>query len=215
MTPNTTPRRLARRAAVALLATALGTSAACSDFLGAENPGAIEVDDLNSIGYVSLLANAPVGAFQDAQDDLTYWNGQFTDELTNRNGLNPFVEEGQIDRRDLYSDMTYIPAFIYSPMQRARFLAEDATTRLTTILGDSASRDLRVARAQAYAGYAYVYLGESFCTTPIDNRSAGGAEPRAPGRPRARPRWPMPRGAAAAAAGAGVAAACAAAARLN
>jgi hypothetical protein len=168
MTHTTTPRRPARRAAAALLAAALGLTAGCSDFLVAENPGAIEADDLNSLGYVSLLANGAIFGFQSAQDDLTYWNGQFTDELVNRNNVNPFVEEGQIDRRELRSDMTYIPAFIYSPMQRARFLAEDAATRLTAILGDSASRDLRVARALAYAGYSYVYLGEAFCETPID-----------------------------------------------
>jgi starch-binding outer membrane protein, SusD/RagB family len=168
MTHTTTTRRHARRAAAALLATALGLTAGCSDFLVADNPGAIEEPDLNEVGYVSLLANAPVFGFQDAFDDVAYWNGQFTDELVNRNAQNPFIEEGQIDRRDLYSDMTYIPAFIYSPMQRARFLAEDAATRLTEILGDSASRELRVARSLAYAGYSYVYLGEAMCVTPID-----------------------------------------------
>ena len=57
----------------------------------------IEVDDLNQVGYVSLLANAPIGALQNSLDDLTYWNGQFVDELVNRNAQNPFVEEGQID----------------------------------------------------------------------------------------------------------------------
>ncbi|HEU4996229.1 MAG TPA: hypothetical protein VFT29_15540, partial [Gemmatimonadaceae bacterium] len=35
-------------------------------------------------------------------------------------------------------------------------------------LADSASRDIRVARALAYAGYSYVYLGEMNCVTPID-----------------------------------------------
>src|SRR5690606_34768913 len=38
----------------------------------------------------------------------------------------------------------------------------------TEILGDTASRDLRVARSLAYAGYSYVYLGEMFCEVPID-----------------------------------------------
>ena len=168
MRTNTPRRRLRRAAAVALAAAAIGTTAACSDFLVAENPGAIEVDDLNQVAYVSLLANAPVGALQNALDDMAYWNGQFTDELVNRNAVNPFIEEGQIDRRELRSDMSYLPVFIYSPMQRARFLAEDATTRLGVILGDSASRDVRVARSQAYAGYAYIYLGETMCTTPIN-----------------------------------------------
>jgi hypothetical protein len=64
--------------------------------------------------------------------------------------------------------MTYITAFMYSPMQRARFLTEDAVRRLTVILGDTVSRDLRVARALAYGGYTYIALGEMMCTTPID-----------------------------------------------
>lgn len=165
MTHHTILRRLARRASAAALAVALGATAGCNDFLVAENPGAIEEGDLNGLGYVSLLANGPIFAFQAAVDDVTYWNGQFTDELVNRA---VFVEEGQIDRRELYSDMSYINAFLYAPLQRARFSGEDAATRLKAILGDSASRDVRVARSLAYAGYSYVYLGEMMCTTPID-----------------------------------------------
>jgi starch-binding outer membrane protein, SusD/RagB family len=147
------------------LALAIAGGTGCSDFLRATNPGAVEEPDVNNVAYISLIANGPIQAFQDAHDDVTYWNGQFVDELFNRA---VFVEEGQIDRRDLYSDMTYINAFLYAPMQRARFLSEDGARRLKEILGDSASRDIRVARSLAYAGYSYVYLGEMMCTTPID-----------------------------------------------
>lgn len=160
--------RLARGASVAILVVTLGSAAGCNDFLAAKNPGAIEATDLNSVGYASLLANAPIFSFQDAHDDVAYWNGQLTDELVNRGNNNPFIEEGQIDRRELYSDMSYINAFMYAPLQRARFLSEDAASRLKTILGDSASRDLRIARSLAYSGYTYVYLGEMMCVTPID-----------------------------------------------
>ena len=97
--------------------------------------------------------------------EITYWNAQLTDELFNRA---VFAEEGDIDRRSLYSDMTYINAFMYAPAQRARFLSDDAAKRLKVILGDSATRDLRVARALAYAGHSYIDLGEMMCTTPID-----------------------------------------------
>jgi hypothetical protein len=165
---NQAALRRVRRRLGAIAAGTILCLAACNDFLVAENPGAIEASDLTTLGYVSLLANAPIFGFQDAHDDVAYWNGQFTDELVNRGNNNPFIEEGQIDRRELYSDMTYINAFMYGPMQRARFLAEDAATRLTGILGDSASRDVRVARSYAYAGYSYVYLGEMMCVTPID-----------------------------------------------
>jgi hypothetical protein len=148
--------------AVGLLAAAV---AACTDFLAAENPSAVEEQNVTDPGHANIIAAGAIGQFQDAQDDVTYWNGQFTDELFNRA---VFVEEGQIDRRELYSDMTYINAFLYAPMQRARFVAEDAARRLKEILGDTASRDLRVARSLAYAGYGYVYLGEMMCATPID-----------------------------------------------
>ncbi len=168
MTHAKTLRRSARRAAAAFLAVTLGASAACNDFLVAENPGAIEAGDLNDLGYLSLLANGPIFAFQAAIDDVLYWNGQFTDELVNRGNVNPFVEEGQIDRRELYSDMTYINAFLYAPLQRARYAGEDAAARLKIILADSAARDVRVARSLAYAGHSYVALGEMMCVTPID-----------------------------------------------
>jgi hypothetical protein len=64
--------------------------------------------------------------------------------------------------------MSYLIAYTYNPLQHARFVGEDAARRLKELLADSASRDLRVARSLAYAGYSYVGLGEMNCTTPID-----------------------------------------------
>ena len=168
MTQYTTASRFVRRVAAVSFALALGSTAACNDFLVAENPGAIEETDLNTPAYVTLVANGPIFAFQAAHDDLAYWNGQMSDEITNRGNFNPFIEEGQIDRRELHSDMSYINAFLYAPIQRARYSAEDAARRLNIILADSAARDLRVARSHAYAGYSYVYLSEMMCVAPID-----------------------------------------------
>jgi SusD/RagB-like outer membrane lipoprotein len=143
----------------------LSGSVSCNEFLVADNPGAVEEPDVNNPAYVTLIANGAVFALQNSLDDVAYWNGQLADEIFNRE---VFIEEGQIDRRELYPEMTYITAFTYSPMQRARFLGEDAAKRLKLVLGDTASRDLRVARSLAYAGMAYVYLGEMNCVTPID-----------------------------------------------
>lgn len=160
-TKNSTLRFLcAGGAALAILG-----AAACTDFLSAENPGAVEEPNVNDVAYVNLIANGPIFGFQTAHTQNTYWNAQFTDELFNRA---VFVEEGQIDRRELFPEMSYINAFMYAPMQRARFLGEDAARRLKVILGDSAARDLRVARSLAYAGHSYIALGEMMCRTPID-----------------------------------------------
>lgn len=161
---NRIPSRV-RGLSLLVMGALTATVAACADFLVAENPGAVEEADVNSPAYIALIANGPIAEFQNAQDDVTYWNGQLVDEIYNRE---VFVEEGQIDRRELYSEMSYITAFMYNPMQRARFVGEDAVRRLTVLLGDSASRDLRIARAHAYAGMSYVYLGEMNCSTPID-----------------------------------------------
>jgi starch-binding outer membrane protein, SusD/RagB family len=158
-------RFFGRAARVMFAAVGIWAAAGCSEFLVARNPGAVEEQNVNDPAYLNLIANGPIYAYQLAHTDVTYWNGQLTDELYNRA---TFAEEGQIDRRDLYPEMTYINAFIYAPLQRARYLGEDAARRLKTILGDSASRDLRVARSLAYAGQAYVELGETMCVTPID-----------------------------------------------
>lgn len=165
MMPKFLHSRRTRLARLGALTVAFCGVAACSDFLVADNPGAVEEPDVNNPSYVNLIANGPIFGFQTAHTQNTYWNAQFTDELYNRA---VFIEEGQIDRRELYSEMSYINAFIYAPMQRARFLGEDAARRLKVILGDSATRDLRVARALAYAGHSYIALGEMMCEVPID-----------------------------------------------
>jgi hypothetical protein len=154
---------LSRWSAVAALAAVF--AAGCNDFLVARNPGAVEETDVNNPAYINLIANGPIFAYQFSHSENTYWNAQLTDELFNRA---VFAEEGDIDRRRMYSDMTYINAFMYGPAQRARFLGDDAVSRLKLILGDTASRDIRVARSLAYAGHSYIDLGEMMCTTPIN-----------------------------------------------
>jgi hypothetical protein len=164
----TQPILRARRAALLRTASAillLAVLPACNDFLTATNPGAVEEPDVNIPQNADILVNGAVGTYQFSHSEITYWNAQLTDELFNRA---VFAEEGDIDRRNLYSDMTYINAFMYGPAQRARYAGDDASARLKTILGDTASRDLRLARSLAYAGHSYIDLGEMMCTTPID-----------------------------------------------
>ena len=143
----------------------LAATAACNEFLTATNPGAVEEKDVNIPANADILAFGAVSTYQFSHSEITYWNAQLTDELFNRA---TFAEEGEIDRRNLFSDMTYINQFMYGPAQRSRYAGDDAATRLKVILGDTASRDLRLARALAYAGHSYIDLGEMMCTTPID-----------------------------------------------
>ena len=156
--------RLHRVAPMAALVVA-GSVAACSDFLVAENPGAIEATDLNDPRYASLIANGVQGEFQPMVGFVTWWNAIFTDELFNRA---VFFEEGLIDRRDIAPENGTYSFFYYGNLHRTRFLAEDGAARLRVILGDTASRDLRLARTLAYGGLTYVYFAEALCEVPID-----------------------------------------------
>ncbi|MGQ0767366.1 MAG: RagB/SusD family nutrient uptake outer membrane protein [Gemmatimonadota bacterium] len=154
-------RRLAGLGATA----AIVALAACNDFLVASNPSAIQEADLTDPAYVNLITNGVVGEFQPMFSNVAWWNGVYTDELYNRA---VFFEEGLIDQRNVTEVNGTYAVFLYGPLHRTRWLADDGVRRMKEILGDSASRDLRVARALAYGGYSYLYLAEMLCNSPID-----------------------------------------------
>jgi len=157
---------LRNRALTALTTLSLATSAlGCNDFLAAENPGAVLVADLDDPRYASLIPNSVIGEFQPMHGNVAWWNAVYTDELYNRA---VFFEEGLIDRREVTDVNGTYSFFIYGPLHRTRFMADDGAARLKRILGDTATRDLRLARVLAYGGYAFVYLGEMMCVSPID-----------------------------------------------
>lgn len=172
MSTMTNTRRARRVLALAFTAIAAVGIVGCNDFLAAENPGAIEETDLNQSQYVNLIANGAVGEFQAMYDDITWWNGVFVDELYNRA---VFAEEPLIDLRDVTPDNGTFASFLYLPLHRARFIADDGVKRMKTIMADSASRDLRLARTLAYGGWSYTMLGEMMCNSPID-----GSTPKTP-----------------------------------
>ncbi|MGQ0540209.1 MAG: hypothetical protein ACT4R6_14805 [Gemmatimonadaceae bacterium] len=154
-------RLLRCSALLTLAAAALG----CDDFLAAENPGAVRVSDLDDPRYASLIPNSVIGEFQPMHGNVAWWNAIYTDELYNRA---VFFEEALIDQRNVTPENGTYSFFIYGPLHRTRFMADDGAARLKRILGDSAGRDIRLARVLAYGGYAYIYLGEMLCQSPID-----------------------------------------------
>jgi hypothetical protein len=146
-----------------ILAVALATG--CTDFLKASNPSAIQADDLANPLYINLMVNGVIGEYQQVIDDLDLRSGVFGDELFNNHG---FFEEREIDKRNVIPENGTYPLVIYVPLQRARFLADSVAGRLKTLLGDSASKDLRVARVLAYAGSSYDLLAENLCSIPVN-----------------------------------------------
>ena len=164
---NTTTM-MRRRFCLTATLSALAATGACNDFLAVDNPSAIQATELTDPRYATLIANGVVGEFQPMLGNVAWWNGVYTDELYNRA---VFFEEGLIDQRNVTENNGTFSFFLYGPLHRTRWLADDGVARLKTILADSASKDLRVARSLAYGGYAYLYLAEMMCVSPID-RSA-------------------------------------------
>lgn len=162
MTYNSRSRRALSLVLGALMAA--GT-AGCNDFLTVQNPGAIEATDVSKPSYASLLVNGTIGRFQPAFSSSDLYSAIFTDELANFHG---FVDNIEIDRRAItYTTNGTYSGLVYGALQQSRFFADTTTGLLKSFLGDTASRDVRVARVLAYAGYSYTLLADQMCAAPI------------------------------------------------
>lgn len=157
---------------VAALITLGGIAAGCTDFLKAENPGAIQEPALSSPDYIQLMVNGVQGEFQRMYPQVTYYNSLWTDELRNH-GV--FFEERLYDRRVVDEINGTHSFFVYAPLQRSVWEADSIRGRLQVLLGDSADKSVRSARVSAYAGYNYILLGEMYCAAPVN-----GSAPKLP-----------------------------------
>jgi hypothetical protein len=170
---------LSRAARVLVLSAAVagsGLLAACNDFLTADNPAAVPVERLSDTTLVDLMANSAIAGIQGAN---YFWyaflGANFTDELRTTPAV--FVDQGTFDQRRVTVDNSYNSVFTYGPIQRARWLADSVAGRMRVIYGDSATRDLRLARTYAIAGYDLLLLAEGWCEAPISGGSATYAAP--------------------------------------
>jgi hypothetical protein len=78
-----------------------------------------------------------------------------------------FFEEGLFDQRRVNPDNGTYSFFLYTPLQRTRWLADSVASRIRTLKGDEAATDIRLARTYGYAGHALILLGELLCETPV------------------------------------------------
>ena len=162
-------RLRSRLAALALLLGAGAGLAGCNDMLKVTNPGAIEPSSLDNAGYIALMVNGVIGEFQNAHAYTAMYSGVFVDELRNHH---VYFENRDMDLRRVGVENGTYAIYVWNTLHRSRFMSDSVATRLRTLLGDTASSDLRLARVLAYGGLTYTYMGENLCETPI-NASAG------------------------------------------
>jgi hypothetical protein len=154
------------RAAGLLLAFGLaGSTAACDALLNVDNPATFSDGDLNDPVLAPQLEAGVIARFNLAYDEAALYSAVLTDEaVTGHN----FEQIQQTDLRLLDKSNTSANADVYNQLQRTRAAADSFGARLLTVLADSASKSIRVARVQAYGALSYVILGEFMCSAPVD-----------------------------------------------
>jgi hypothetical protein len=153
-----------RNQTVSVLALAFAVTLAGCDVLSVLDPGAIEESQLTDPALEQTIVNGVRGEFQYTHSYASQWAGVLGDELLLHHTYFPTVP---VVLRDLQPDNVYV-GNVYSFWQRARQSADDAVGRLESILGAEADASLNMARVQAYRGYSYTLIGETFCEAPIN-----------------------------------------------
>jgi len=168
-------RRGMRRTAILGLALFAGL-AGCESLLEVELPGSVQESDLDNPALATTLVNSALGQFECAYTSYVASAGILANEYINAStwldingwgwrGIELLTIIGSCPNN---RDATGLGA--YAPLQQARFMAEDAARRIERFPDELVpDKTEKLGLLMAYAGYAYVLLGEGFCEMAIDN----------------------------------------------
>ncbi len=163
------PGRQGRRLGVGLSAGLLAvlTLAGCN----VTNPGPVQDEFLNDPQSHEALVTGAERKLVEAYGNIAYTGGLTSREIfpggqTGAGGHSPLIQGGALPYTDVNGE--------WDNAQQARFIAEDAIRRFTTVV-DPADVDPQIlAQAYVYAGYANRLLGENMCQAVFDG---GAPEP--------------------------------------
>ncbi len=154
----------------------LGTGA-CDSLLEVEIPGRVQEDDLANPALAGTLVAGALGEFECAFNQVVPTHAFLTGEFVSSNFFLASNAWGRREEPFMLESAGECPAGrdvalygYYTPMQRARFMAEDAARRIEEF--DEASvpdRASQLATLNAYAAYAYLHLGQNYCEIAVDN----------------------------------------------
>lgn len=165
-----------RRATAALLLLAgvlAAPLAACSKLLEVDAPQLIEESTLQQPANASVIVAGAVADFECAFAAYTATMGTVADELADAQAN---AATWDLDRRtNSPATGLYTTAGCgslggsYTPVSTARYAADNAVRLLEKWTdAEVPNRQVLIARASAYAGYALILLGEGFCSAAID-----------------------------------------------
>jgi starch-binding outer membrane protein, SusD/RagB family len=171
------PRPLGAAWAVLALAAglALGACDALDDLLSVDKPGVVPAEGLSDPSKAVLLVNGAVGDFECALGSYIVMGGLIGEEFVD---VTQTADRWPYDRRDVqpgdsrYGTSSCEALGVYVPLSTARFTADQALHLLEGWTDDQmpqgVNRTALIAKSAAYAGYAYLLLGEGFCEAAID-----------------------------------------------
>jgi hypothetical protein len=157
-----------------LLGLLAGSLLGCSSILDVDLPTRVPASTLDNPALASTLVQGAIADFECALTNYITATGLLGDELIESTG---FIAVFSWDQRRIFSDNTNLGTGdcivlgygLFTPIQTARFQAEDATTRITGFPDDQVpNKQVLLATAAAFAGYSYVLLGEGFCEMTVD-----------------------------------------------
>ena len=159
------PRRLLRVAAP--LCVLVGLSGCALD---AVNPGPIRAEALNTPSALSSLVSGSGRDLAEALNWVAYTGGAATREIfpagsTGAFGISVLHQNGKLVDNDGDNYWNF--------SQRARWTAEDAVTRIKTVLGAPSTTSATLAQALVWAAFANRHLGENFCEGVINGGAPG------------------------------------------
>ncbi|HET9985865.1 MAG TPA: RagB/SusD family nutrient uptake outer membrane protein [Longimicrobiales bacterium] len=175
---NSKRRARGRRVVVTVIAATLcSTLVACDSLLDVELPGQVTDDQLDNPALAATMVTSALGEFECALNELVPTNAFLTGEFVSSNFYLDSNRWGLRDAVFMKASPGACPTVrastnygYYVPLQRARFLAEDAARRIGGFAdADVPNRADLLAQLKTYEGYSLVWLGESFCEVAIDN----------------------------------------------
>ena len=166
---------LLRRMTGAVVAALLVPAAACDRLLEVENPSNVPIDALADPALMPTLEAAAVQQFQCAFVNFVVTAGTLSGEYwvsSNFVNSHPWEWRGVVQIKNEPGGCPGRNATsmgFYTPMQQARFQLDDLFKRATDFTDQEVpNRQRMLTEARAYAGYAYLILGETMCDMTID-----------------------------------------------
>lgn len=148
-------------------------SAGCDSLLEVELPGETTAEALDNPGAAALLVLSAQGDFECAYSNWAFNSANLSGEILGASGALiaiPLVTRNVQSHHTAYGqDGCGGPYGLYTPLQTARFQAEDSFARLDGYSdADVPGRVGLMARAALYAGFTYAVFGEGFCEAAFD-----------------------------------------------